>query len=138
MYTRLDRAHRAIPVALGAITLASVGMLLVWDFVPGLFPARAHDLLGAFPLAMIAFAYLVYQSVHRPSAKEWLKAVLLAIAFLFWAVNQFWRNPHQAMVCNDVAIALFVLDVFLVMVGWPAASPDESFGETYSKPETTE
>ena len=28
------------------------------------------------------------------------------------------------------AIALFVLDVFLVMIGWPATSPDESFGET--------
>ena len=123
---------------MGAITLAGVGALLVWDFVPGVFPARAHDLLGAFPLAMIAVAYLVYQSVHWPSAKEWLKAVLLAIAFLFWAVNQFWRNPHQAMVCNDIAIALFVLDVFLVLIGWPAASPDESFGETYSKPATSE
>jgi hypothetical protein len=138
MYTRLDRAHRAIPVAMGAITLAGVGVLLVWDLVPGLFPARAHDLLGAFPLAMIAVAYLVYQSVHRPSAKEWLKAVLLAIAFLFWAVNQFWRNPHQAMVCNDIAIALFVLDVFLVLIGWPEGSPDESFGETYSKPAASE
>ena len=131
MYTRLDRAHRAVPVALGVITLAGVGVLLVCDIFPALFPLRAHDFLGAFPLAMIALAYLVYQSVHRPSAKEWVKAILLAVAFLFWAANQVWPNQHQATIFNDIAIALFVLDVFLVMIGWPAESPDESFGETY-------
>ena len=134
MYTRLDRAHRAIPVFLGVITLAGVAVLLLWDVAPALFPARAHDLLGAFPLAMIAVAYLVYQSVHRPPPKEWLKAILLAIAFLFWAANQCWPEPHQATIFNDIAIALFVFDVFLVMIGWPAASPDESFAETYAEP----
>lgn len=135
MYKRLDRAHRAVPAVLGAITLAGVGVLFVYDVSPTLFPARAHDFLGAFPLAMIAFAYLVYQSVHRPSAKEWFKAILLAVAFLFWAANQGWPNQHQATIFNDIAIALFVLDVFLVMIGWPAASPDESFAETYAKAE---
>jgi peptidoglycan/LPS O-acetylase OafA/YrhL len=135
MYTRLDRAHRAIPVILGVIALASVAVLFAWDVRPTLFPANAHTLLGAFPLAMIGLAYLWYQSVHRPSRKEWLKAVLLAAAFLFWAANQLWPNLHQASLFNDIAIALFVLDVFLVMIGWPAASPDESFAETYSKPD---
>jgi hypothetical protein len=135
MYTRVDRAHRALPVVLGLITLASVGVLFAFDVAPEYFSARAHDWLGAFPLAMIAVAYLVYQSVHRPSGKEWLKAILLVAAFLFWAANQCWRDPHEAMVFNDVAIALFVLDVFLVMIGWPAASPDESFGETYAERE---
>jgi hypothetical protein len=134
MYTRLGRARRALPVLLGVITLTGVAALLLWDVAPSLFPARAHDFLGAFPLAMIAIAYLVYQSVHRPSPKEWLKAILLAVAFLFWAANQCWRDPHQAIIFNDIAIALFVLDVFLVMVGWPAASPDESFAETYAQP----
>jgi hypothetical protein len=135
MYTRLDRAHRVVPIFLGAVTLAGVAALLVWDIAPALFPARAHALLGAFPLAMIALAYLVYQTVHRPSPSEWLKAVLLAVAFLFWSANQFWPNPHQATVFNDIAIALFVFDVFLVIIGWPSASPDASFfGETYARP----
>jgi len=136
MYTRLNRARRAIPVFLGAVTLAGVVALLVWDFAPSLFPARAHDFLGAFPLALIAVAYLVYQTIHQPTPAEWLKAVLLAVAFLFWSANQFWRDPHQATVFNDIAIALFVFDVFLVMIGWPAASPDESFAETYARNRT--
>ena len=130
MYIRLDRAHRALPVILGVVTLAGVGVLFVWDAFPQLFPARAHDLLAAFPLAMIAFAYLVYQSAHRPARQEAVKAILLAVAFLFWAANQLWPNLRQATLFNDIAIALFVLDVFLVMAGWPATSPDESFAET--------
>jgi hypothetical protein len=134
MYIRLDRAHRALPVILGVVSLVSVVILLVWDAVPKLFPARAHDVLGAFPLAMIAFAYLAYQAAHRPSSKEVLKAVLLAIAFLFWAANQLWPEIPQSTLFNDIAIGLFVLDVFLVMIGWPGSSPDESFAETYAEP----
>jgi hypothetical protein len=130
MYIRLDRTHRFLPVLLGVVTLAGVGVLLVWDAFPQLFPARSHDLIAAFPLAMIAVAYLVYQIAHRPAAKEFAKAIMLAVAFLFWAANQLWPDLRQATLFNDIAIALFVLDVFLVIVGWPATSPDESFAET--------
>ncbi len=130
MYIRLDWSHRALSVVLGLVTLASVGGLFVWDAFPGLFPPRSHDFLASFALAMIAVAYLVYQAAHRPSRRELVKAVLLAIAFLFWAANQLWPNLAQATLFNDIAIALFVFDVFLVMIGWPATSPDESFGET--------
>jgi len=35
---------------------------------------------------------------------------------------------------NDIAIALFVLDVFLVMIGWPAAAPDGAFAEASAGP----
>ena len=135
MYNRLDRAHRALPVILGAMTLADVGVLLVWDARPGIFHARSHDFLGAFSLAMIAVAYLAYQIVHRPPLKELAKAILLAVAFLFWAANQLWPASPQATLFNDIAIALFVFDVFLVMIGWPPTSPDSSFAETRTEGE---
>lgn len=130
MYIRLDRTHRVLPVTLSVVTLAAVGVLFVWDAFPRLFPARSHDFLAAFSLTMIAVAYLVYQIAHRPPRKEFAKAIMLAVAFLFWAANQLWPNLPEATLFNDIAIALFVLDVFLVMVGWPATSPDESFAET--------
>jgi hypothetical protein len=133
MYTRLDRNRRTIPVILGVITLADVVVLFAWDAVPRLFPARSHDFLAVFSLAMIAVAYMVYQIAHRPARWEFAKAAMLAVAFLFWGANQLWPNLPQATLFNDIAIALFVLDVFLVMAGWPATSPDESFGETYAK-----
>jgi hypothetical protein len=130
MYTRLDRAHRALSVSLGIVTLAGVAVLFIWDVFPRLFPPRSHDILGAFPLAMIAVAYFVYQIAHRPAPKEFIKAIMLAVAFLFWAANQLWPDLSQATLFNDIAIGLFVLDVFLVIVGWPATSPDGSFAET--------
>ena len=133
MYTRVDRAHRALPVILGVITLADVAVLLVWDAFPRLFPPATHDVLAAFSLALIALASLAYQVVHRPAAMEFTKAIMLAAAFLFWAANQFWPRLPQAMLFNDIAIALFVLDVFLVMIGWPPTSPDTSFAETYGE-----
>ena len=129
MYNRLDRAHRALPVILGVVTLADVAVLLVWDAFPQRFPTRSHDFLAAFSLALIAFAYLVYQIVHRPPGRELAKAIMLAVAFLFWAANQLWPDLSQATLFNDIAIALFVLDVFLVMIGWPPTSPDSSFAE---------
>lgn len=133
MYFRLDRGHRALAVILGVVTLADVAVLLAWDVFPGRFPVGSHDFLASFSLATIAVAYLIYQAAHRPPWKEVLKAVLLAVAFLFWAANQLWPNLPQATLFNDIAIALFVLDVFLVIVGWPASSPDESFGETFEE-----
>lgn len=130
MYLRLDRRRRALAVVLGVLTLAGVGILFVWNAAPGLFPPRSHEFLGAFSLATIAIAYLVYQAAHRPPVRELAKAILLAIAFLFWAANQLWPDSPRATLYNDIAIALFVFDVFLVIVGWPASSPDESFAET--------
>lgn len=132
MYLRLDRPHRAVAVLLGILTLCVVAAVLLCDAFPGLIPASNHDRLAAVSLTMIALSYLVYQAAHRPGWREWVKAILLALAFLFWAANQVWPDPRQAVILNDLAIALFVLDVFLVMAGWPPASPDESFGETYS------
>jgi hypothetical protein len=135
MYIRLDRVHRAVPVIVGVITLVAAAVLLTWDAVPRFFPARAHDYLAAFPLATIALAYLVYQTAHRPPFRELVKAILLSAAFMFWAANQLWPDIRQATLFNDIAVALFVLDIFLVMIGWPATSPDESFAETYVTPD---
>jgi hypothetical protein len=132
MYTRLVRSKRLVPVVLGIVTLAAVTVLLCSDALPRLFPAESHEILAAFSLATIALAYLIYQIAHRPAAMEFLKAILLAVAFLFWAANQFWWALPQATLFNDIAIALFILDVFLVMVGWPPTSSDSSFGETCS------
>jgi hypothetical protein len=117
------RLPRGVPVILGAVTLAGVGLLLLWDIRPGLFPPGAHDFLGAFPLAMVACAYIIDKLLGRPSRSEVVKAILLASAFLFWAANQLWPTLRQATLFNDIAIALFVFDVFLAMIGRPVPIP---------------
>jgi hypothetical protein len=122
-----DRARKLVPLVLGIVTLAGVVLLFVEDAAPRLLPAGSHEALAAFSLAMIACAYLVFK-LARPRglgfAAELFKAILLAAAFLFWAANQLWPSLPQASLFNDVAIGLFVLDVFFVIVGWPAGSSD--------------
>jgi hypothetical protein len=119
----LSRDRKSLPLIFCVLTLISVGVLLLWDILPGFFPPTAHDFLAAFPLAMIACACLVYEAARRPARSELIKATLLALAFLFWAANQFWPSTHQATLFNDIAIALFVFDVFLAMTGGPVTVP---------------
>ena len=114
---------RALPFALAAATLLAAVALLVWDVGPRLFPARAHDLLGALPLALIAVAYMTHEALRRPSGHELVRAALLAGAFLFWAANQYWPAIPEATLFNDLAVVLFVLDVLLTMVRSPAVTP---------------
>ena len=124
---------RTLPLRLGQLTLVSVLLLIAWDAYPRAFPARAHDLLGALPLALIAVTYLLYQAVRRPRPAELGKAIILAAAFLLWAANQFWPKASSATLWNDFAIALFVFDVFLVVAGWPGTTArPQPFAETYS------
>ena len=129
MTNRLDRTRRLFPLFLGAVTLAGVAVLLGQDALPKLFPAGSHDSLSAFCLATIALAYIVFHLAHRPTFVELAKAVLLATAFLFWAANQLWSKLPQATLFNDIAIGLFVFDVFLVIAGWPPALGEGSLAE---------
>jgi len=60
---------------------------------------------------------ILISSIRRSPAlsKEFLKGDdAKAVAFLFWAANQLWPRFTQAPLFNDIAIALFVLDVFFV------------------------
>ena len=129
----MPRSNLSLPLVLGVFTLLSLVPLLVWDASPRLFPARAHDVLGALPLTLVALSYLVYQAVRRVSALEFAKTVLCALAFIFWALNQLLPEHPQATLFNDVAVAAFVVDLVLVIFGWPPparlSTPDAQ-GET--------
>lgn len=123
MSIRLGWSLRSAPFILCIVTLVSVVVLLISDSLPGLFPPRAHDYLAAFPLAMIACACLIYEAIRCPAPSEIVKAILLALAFLFWSANQFWPTLRQATLFNDIAIGLFVFDVFLAMTTRPVSPP---------------
>jgi hypothetical protein len=105
----------------------AVGALLARDAFPGAFPAHAQRPLASLPLVLVAFSYLVYQGLRQPGPRELLKATLLAAAFMFWAANQLMPQSRVATLFNDLAIVLFALDVFLVIVGWPRASHPTHF-----------
>jgi hypothetical protein len=117
----MSRSTPSLRAVLGVVTLASLGPMLVWDVSPGVFPARAHEVLAATPLTVVALALLVHQALRRVTAIEFAKALLSAVAFVFWALNQLLPDDPRATLFNDIAVAAFVLDVVLVIVGWPSS-----------------
>jgi hypothetical protein len=123
MRAAVERLLRTLGLLLGGVTLASVALLLVWDLVPARFPPHAHDALSALPLALIALAWLAHRLGSRPTLAELARAALLAAAFLFWSANQLWPNLAQATLFNDLAVALFVVDVWLAIADRRAPSP---------------
>lgn len=123
MSTHDGRERQLVPLILCGVTLMSVAALLLWDALPHLFPAGAHDFLASLPLVLIAATVLTYEALRRPARSEVVKGILLAFAFLFWAANQFSPNLRQAILFNDIAIGLFVFNVFLAIISRPAAIP---------------
>jgi hypothetical protein len=106
-------------ITLGTITLASLVPLLIWDVSPNLLPSHAHNALAALPLTLVAIAYVASQATRGGNASEFAKVVLCAVAFVFWALNQLLPSHPRATLFNDIAIVAFVLDIVLVIVGYP-------------------
>jgi hypothetical protein len=123
--SRSSRSRLSLSIVLALVTLVSLLPMLVWDAAPGLFPAGAHRVLAAVPLTLIAVAYLVHQGM-RGAGMDFAKAVLSALAFVLWALNQLLPDHPWATLFNDLAVAAFVLDVVLVIVGWPPAGQPEA------------
>jgi hypothetical protein len=132
--SRLPRLSlRTIPPTVAALTVLTLVPLLIWDASPQVFPDRAHDALAALPLALIGVACLLHSLVRRSPLPDLLKSCALAAAFFFWAANQLWPEHPRATVFNDIAVALFVVDVFLAIVGWPTTGPKVPAAEGLSR-----
>jgi hypothetical protein len=123
----LRRLVSRLPLAIGSIAMLSLVPLLAWDVAPDRFPSRSHDLFGAGPLLAIAIAYFAQQLVQRPPLLGWMRAGIVVAAFVAWAANQYLPDNGLATLWNDIAIALFVIDIFFSLakapsigVTWPA------------------
>jgi hypothetical protein len=121
-----------VSFVLGLLTLGAVGLLLFWDAAPGWFPPTAHDPLSALPLALIGVAAIVHRLEQRPTSGELARTLLLAAAFFCWAANQFWPASSRATLLNDLAVALFVIDVWWTIAArQPAASAEAMKSRTW-------
>ncbi len=112
----------------GLFALGVAAVLVVLDLTQGGFlNTEAHAVLSAAPLGLIAFAYLAHQAVRKLSWMEGLQAALLAAAFLCWSVYQLFPTFAGGPVFNDVAIALFVLDVAFILNGRLRSTTSDPF-----------
>src|SRR5438034_9047402 len=106
---------RAVTAVLLALAVASSVVLLVLDVSRGFREGDARRVVSALPLIAIALACLAFHATWTAEPLDLLKRVLLSAAFLFWAANQLFPTTGWAPIANDVAIALFVLDLALIL-----------------------
>jgi hypothetical protein len=120
------RAWGWLPRGLALAALGSAVVLLGWDGLASPAATRAHRVLSALPLLLIAAAALGWQVWQRAGRATLIKTVILAAGFGCWATGQLLSAPAPSAVCNDVAIGLFVLDAALVVAGqqWRAHTAD--------------
>jgi hypothetical protein len=108
---------RIVTALLLTVALASSVLLLGLDVSDGFRESDARRVISALPLIAIALACLAFHATWTPEPVDLLKRVLLSAAFLFWAANQLFPTEGWAPIANDAAIALFVLDLALILWG---------------------
>ena len=100
---------------LAVLAIASCAALLLVDGVPQVRSRLSHAPVSAAPLLLIGLAYLALQPLVRPGPLELLKRVLLGTAFILWGIDQLLPSGRLATVLGDVVIALYVLDLGLII-----------------------
>ena len=74
---------------------------------------------SVFPaLSPARFREKIVRARH-PSRSQFVRAIILVLAFLCWAKNQLLGDGRLSTLFNDLALGVFVFDVFPTVIGWP-------------------
>jgi hypothetical protein len=77
--------------------------------------AEAHAYVSSLPLALAGLGYTLLQVQLRPPRRVLVKRLLLAAAFLLWAIVQLLPPGRIAVFMGDLVIAAYVADLFWMM-----------------------
>jgi hypothetical protein len=105
-----ESTNRLISIAGGAVFFGLVSLI-----VSPSTPARFHSYLSALPLALAGIGYGLLQLRSGLSRPILLRRLVLAGAFVGWAVDELLPSGPGAVVLGDVVIVGFVLDVMWLM-----------------------
>ena len=97
---------------LAKCALLAAGILVL---VNQLVPADVHAYVSSCPLALAGVGYMLLQIQLKPPRATLLKRLVLAGAFLLWAVVQLLPAGRLAVFLGDAVIAAYVLDLCWVM-----------------------
>jgi hypothetical protein len=99
---------------LSKLALVSSAILLISNLP--LTAARASNpWLSSLPLALVGVAYAVLQIPLKPDRVTLLKRLLLAAAFVLWAVDQVLPPGPMTTFIGDVVISAYVVDLVWMM-----------------------
>jgi hypothetical protein len=104
-----------LPAVFAVAAVLLLAPLVAWNLAPARFSAHAHDRLAALPLALISVSHLLWQVGRRAGRLQLVQALMLSTGFLLWSATQLWPDAPRALLWNDVAIVLFVVDLWLAI-----------------------
>jgi hypothetical protein len=127
-----DTRAKVLRSVAGVLTMAALlgsAALLLSDAAPQLrafgkvllaMAPRAWALLGhaplsAMPLLLAGASYVALQGVLRPAPFELLKRLMLGSAFVLWGIVQLMPPGVVATDLGDLVIALYVLDLGIIV-----------------------
>jgi hypothetical protein len=91
-----------------------------------------HAYLRCLVLGLAGFGYALFQCYVRPPREIALKRLVLAAAFVLWAVEQLIPPGRLTLFLDDAVIAGFVLDVV-----WMVKSQRAGIAQEPPPPRTT-
>jgi hypothetical protein len=113
----------ALLAVVSCIALVAVGatpLLTAWSTAIARWTARGWAQikvvpLSAIPLLLAGASYILLQGILRPPPLELLKRLMLGSAFLLWGVTQLMPVSLLATELGNVVIALYVIDLGLII-----------------------
>jgi hypothetical protein len=76
-----------------------------------------HTWLSSLPLALAGIAFAVLQLQLKPVRAVLFRRLLLAAAFILWAIDQLLPPGRLAECLGDVVISAYCLDLYWMMRG---------------------
>jgi len=89
--------------------------LLLLSSLPFISARADNAWLSSLPLALMGVAYAVLQIRLRPGRQTLMKRLLLAAAFIFWAIDQLLPAGPIATFMGDAVVSAYVLDLFWII-----------------------
>jgi hypothetical protein len=113
----LKRLPRTLSGAFFGFALAALAWLLLTDLWAGFHPSPGHQRSGALALIFVGVSFLCLQIGEGGRWKEMLKGLLLGLAFVLWGGEQFLPPGSAVTAVDSLVIAIFVVDLGLVIAG---------------------
>jgi hypothetical protein len=76
-----------------------------------------HTYLRCLVLALSGFGYALFQFYVRPPREILLKRLVIALAFVLWAIEQLIPPGRLTLFLDDTVIGGFVLDLIWMIQG---------------------
>ena len=97
------------------LALTASAAALALDAAPVSLSETVHAAVSPVPLFLIGTAFIGLQVWLRPGLGALLKRAMVALAFLLWGVVQLLPPSALATTLGDIVIALFVVDLAIVI-----------------------